>query len=162
MSNFTLSSNINALSRKLKSYPEVTFRHLRPAFAKASADFLARHKRERLSGRPGLNRVTGTLARSFTFSVSGGNLETLKATIFTTSKYSRIHEFGGVIRAKNAKYLTFKIGKGKGASWVSKKQVKIPKRLEFYRTWRSPKNAAAIKGHMVRALREALREVSSG
>lgn len=56
-----------------------------------------------------------------------GNIVTGK--IGTNVVYAPIHEFGGVIRAKNSPYLRFKIGD----RWVSKKQVTIPAR-PFLRT----------------------------
>lgn len=44
--------------------------------------------------------------------------------LFSDVKYSAIHEFGGIIKAKNSPYLRFKINE----SWVTKKQVIIPRR----------------------------------
>jgi len=38
--------------------------------------------------------------------------------------YARIHELGGIIRAKSAPYLIFKTASG----WVKTKEVKMPKR----------------------------------
>lgn len=38
--------------------------------------------------------------------------------------YAAIHEFGGIIRPKNAKYLVFQID----GKWIRTKQVKMPKR----------------------------------
>jgi phage gpG-like protein len=42
----------------------------------------------------------------------------------TNTDYAAIHQFGGVIRAKNAKALRFQIG----GNWVMKKSVTIPAR----------------------------------
>lgn len=42
----------------------------------------------------------------------------------TNKIYAAIHQFGGPIRAKNAKYLKFNIG----GKWSSKTDVEIPKR----------------------------------
>ncbi|MDR1946600.1 MAG: phage virion morphogenesis protein [Desulfovibrio sp.] len=42
----------------------------------------------------------------------------------TNLKYAAIHQFGGVIRAKNAPALRFRIG----GNWVSKQSVTIPAR----------------------------------
>jgi phage gpG-like protein len=38
--------------------------------------------------------------------------------------YAAIHEFGGIIRPKNAKYLVFQIG----GKWISTKKVTMPAR----------------------------------
>ncbi len=45
-------------------------------------------------------------------------------TVGTDRKYGAIHQFGGVIRPKSGKYLTFRIGN----RWVRKKEVTIPPR----------------------------------
>jgi phage gpG-like protein len=42
----------------------------------------------------------------------------------TNVVYARIHNQGGVIRARNHPYLTFRVGE----QWVRKKQVRIPQR----------------------------------
>ena len=42
----------------------------------------------------------------------------------TNVKYARIHQKGGTIRAKKAKFLRFKVG----SRWAMKKSVKIPAR----------------------------------
>lgn len=48
----------------------------------------------RLSGRPGLRRPTGNLARSFTHSIKGSTIADLQCRIFTRCEYARIHEYG--------------------------------------------------------------------
>ena len=58
----------------------------------------------------------GTLRRSITHEV-----KPLEAKVGTNLVYAPIHEFGGTIRAKKAKYLRFKVN----GQWVSKKQVTI-------------------------------------
>lgn len=47
------------------------------------------------------------------------------AEIYTTPIYAAIHQFGGTIKPKNGKYLTFK---GSGSRFVRVKQVIIPAR----------------------------------
>lgn len=42
--------------------------------------------------------------------------------------YAAIHQFGGTVRAKTAKGLRFRIGKGKDAPWATKQSVTIPPR----------------------------------
>jgi hypothetical protein len=55
-----------------------------------------------MRGRPGLNRRAGDLSKSFdSMDVSTGTgLSGIAAMGFTTSRYARIHEKGGVIEAK--------------------------------------------------------------
>lgn len=76
-----------------------------------------------LSGYPGdktvLHRRTGRLANSIRYWFSGGS-----CYVGTNIIYAAIHEYGGIIKAVNAKYLRFKIQE----RWVSKMQVVMPKR----------------------------------
>lgn len=66
-----------------------------------------------------LGRVSGDLARSVNYKVSGN-----RVVIGSNLPYAGIHEFGGTIKAKRGPFLTFKIGK----SWVSVNRVVIPAR----------------------------------
>jgi phage gpG-like protein len=66
-----------------------------------------------------LHRRSGRLANSIRYWFSGGS-----CYVGTNIIYAAIHEYGGIIRAVNAKYLRFKIQE----RWYSKKQVRIPKR----------------------------------
>lgn len=74
-----------------------------------------------LSGRPGLNRVTGNLAKSISWQLEARN----QVSIGSNLAYASIHEFGGEIKAKNVKYLRFRTADG---SWHSRKSVTIPMR----------------------------------
>ena len=74
-----------------------------------------------LSGRPGLNRKTGNLARSISWQIEARS----QVSIGSNLAYASIHEFGGEIRAKNAKYLRFRTADGK---WHSRESVTIPAR----------------------------------
>jgi phage virion morphogenesis protein len=62
---------------------------------------------------------TGRLRRSFTVRAYPD-----RAEVGTNVKYAAIHQFGGIISAKNRPYLKFKIGD----RWVSKKSIIIPAR----------------------------------
>lgn len=60
-----------------------------------------------------LRRISGMLANSIThklFETAKGQVE---ATVGTNSVYGRIHEVGGVIKAKHAAFLVFKTDDGK-------------------------------------------------
>jgi phage virion morphogenesis protein len=64
-------------------------------------------------------RDSGRLANSMTREADGSGV-----AIGTNVIYAAVHQFGAVIRAKNKKYLAFKIG----GKTVLKQQVRIPAR----------------------------------
>jgi phage gpG-like protein len=71
--------------------------------------------------RPGKLKVrTGNLRRSIYSKVDGH----LRGYVATEVKYGAIHQYGGVIIAKDKKYLRFKIGD----QWVTTGTVKMPAR----------------------------------
>lgn len=68
---------------------------------------------------------TGNLRR---IQIDRSGISNLTVRVGTNNTfYARIHEFGGVIKAKTAKFLSFKIG----GKWRSKKSVIIPARPYF-------------------------------
>ena len=69
---------------------------------------------------------SGALSRSVSRTTKANRYQ-ITTTISAGSAavpYARIHEEGGVIRAKRAPYLVFRSGKG----WVKRKSVQMPKR----------------------------------
>ena len=58
---------------------------------------------QHLSGRPGLKRKTGTLARSIRWQIESAN----EVSIGSNVAYAAIHEWGGTITAKNGPFLRF-------------------------------------------------------
>lgn len=108
----SITTNFAQLRRRIESIKGRGFKRLREAFRDISNSFITKHKEKNLSGRPGLRRQTGTLARSFRYTITGGNTDTLRSTIFTGTKYAAIHEFGGVIKPKNGPYLIIPVLKG--------------------------------------------------
>lgn len=87
---------------------------------------LQRHiKEDKLSGQV-LNTRSSNLRNSITYQVNdtGSSIEGIVGTNKRAIPYAAIHEFGGVIAAKRAKYLRFKIGN----KWISKKTVIMPER----------------------------------
>ena len=94
-----------------------------------------------------LGTVTGQLRTSTVYKVMGN-----RVVIGSNLKYARIHEFGGVIKAKNSPFLVFKIGK----QWISVKQVTIPAR-PFLRPALADSKGAALS-IIQRLANEALRE----
>ena len=93
-----------------------------------------------------LNVQSGLLSGSFKISPKA-TPRSLTATLGSPVKYAAIHEFGGIIKAKNKPYLVFKIHtsnriaskrggkrlkKAKaGFTWVKVKQVKIKAKHYF-------------------------------
>lgn len=60
----------------------------------------------RLSGRPGLNRVTGNLQRDWVVDSTAGNeISTTVETQGIANAYAGIHERGGVVRPVKSKFL---------------------------------------------------------
>ena len=82
--------------------------------------------REQMTGRPGLKRQTGTLARSWHVRVRRIGNTDARARLATSTKYAKIHQYGGTIRPNKKKYLRFKFPDG---HWITVRSVKIPKRL---------------------------------
>lgn len=82
-------------------------------------------QQEKLSGQV-LKTRTSNLRNSIThqFTDNGNSIDGVVGTSVKSIPYARIHEFGGVIEAKKAKFLRFKIGD----HWIMKKSVVIPKR----------------------------------
>jgi len=70
---------------------------------------------QRLSGRPGLNRRTGNLARSFKsrayMAPELGGVALDVEPEGPGSEYVKIHEFGGTIKPKHSKFLWIPIAK---------------------------------------------------
>lgn len=88
---------------------------------------------------------TGSLSGSVTYSATDKQVE-----VGTNHKAARLHQYGGVIKAKNKKFLKFKTAKG----WVQKKKVVIKARpfIGF-----SGEDVADIETILIEAIKEANR-----
>jgi phage gpG-like protein len=71
-----------------------------------------------------LRRRTGELSRSIKSLVVGTNLTNLYGEISISVPYAAIHEYGGTIKAKNAKYLTIPLPSNQTPSGVMKKTAR--------------------------------------
>lgn len=106
------------LDRMRKTIPQSSLLAMRDATM-----FVQKHiVQTKLSGQV-LKRKTGRLAGSI------DRMEYVMGSwvigrIGSNLKYARIHELGGVIKAKNVPFLRFKVD----GHWVSVKEVKIPQR----------------------------------
>lgn len=96
----------------------------------------------RLYSLSGLHKISGDLFRSIEVRIYD-----FTVIIGSALKYARIHNLGGVIRAKTAPYLHFKVD----GHWVKVKEVTIPKRRFLY--WRR-EAITHIKGIWKRMLAE--------
>lgn len=101
------------------------------------------------SGRPGLHRRSGALNKSFAaLDVSTGEgIGDAASLAFTTSKYARIHEFGGTILPKRGKYLVWE-AKGTGrrgkTTKVFARSVTIPPRMRFFESFQKDTGGRSI------------------
>ncbi len=88
----------------MQKAPQMLYARLRTRLDKYTLWF-ATNKMARQS-TASMRRRSGALARSFNRTVQGKGLSDVRWTIYTTSKYARIHEFGGEITPKTRKYLS--------------------------------------------------------
>lgn len=85
---------------------------------------LQRHiMQDKLSGQV-LKTRSSNLRNSITYRIENNGMTGVVGTNVNTIPYARIHEFGGVIAAKRAKYLRFQIA----GKWISRRSVTMPKR----------------------------------
>jgi len=80
-------------------------------------------KQDKLSGQVLHTRSTN-LRNSIAYRIENEGMTGVVGTNVNAIPYARIHEFGGEIKAKRAKFLRFKIGD----RWISKRSVIIPER----------------------------------
>ena len=98
--------------------------------------FMGHIQLQQMTGRKspgfGLNVRTGHLRGSWYTKIINDSGNEYGVILSTRSKYAAIHQFGGIVKAKNKPFLHFKIGKG----WVRTKSVTIPKRLYIYEAFK--------------------------
>lgn len=102
---------------QIRKMPDSAFPEIKRGFQ----SFVAQLTRQAIKNSRGLlNTRTGALGRSWQSALDGNSIKSLVAEVWSGAVYSRIHEFGGVIRAKGAKYLTIPLPAAKTASGVAK------------------------------------------
>lgn len=100
-----------------------------------AAIILQNEVKDNLSDRSGKPQVrTGNLRRSIQVDISES--DNLKVRVGTNSNYAAIQEFGGVVKAKTAKALKFKID----GLWKSVKSVILTARPYFRPALKSAKD----------------------
>ncbi|KKN47003.1 hypothetical protein LCGC14_0667430 [marine sediment metagenome] len=136
----SIQLDMKGFNKGVKEMPKKMYAGMKIAFRKVGDIFLEKLVMSRLSGRPGLKRTTGTLARSFKRAVFGSNIRDLNMIVFTDSKYARIHEHGGKIKPKKGSALAIPLkaaktraGRGRVTSprhinglWLYKREGRPP------------------------------------
>ena len=120
-----MAVTVSEWSKRLRTYSASGL----TSFASRQGDILGltavREARANATKSP--KRRSGRLWNSIRHRVSNRGEKNQTVTITAGGPrvpYARIQELGGIIRAKNAPYLVFKIGN----RWISKKQVRLPAR----------------------------------
>jgi hypothetical protein len=133
----------------LRAFPEA-----RKATQAIGRELVKRVTKERLSGRPGLIRRSGGMARSVIHKTSGRNISDLRTVAgfldAHAAKIARVHELGTVgkggvlpdIVPRRAKLLRWfervdTAALSSEGGWRFAKRVSIPARLGFRATWRA-------------------------
>ena len=75
---------------------------------------------------------------------SGETIAGAAALGFTTSKYARIHEFGGTILPKRGKYLVFRDTRTRAKGYVSVRSVTIPARMRWFESFQRDDGGRSI------------------
>jgi len=124
-----LKVDLGGVPEYFERLPESTYKQAREVFAKS---VLAADRKVKRNATDLIKVRTGRLRRSIRHSVSGMDLATLRASVFSghdgggkTVIYAPIHEFGGTVKAKNAylrvpggPYLNVPIGENLTAAGV--------------------------------------------
>lgn len=141
---------------------------IRGHWVKSSFAFISLVVKTQMSGRPGLRRKTGALARSWFPLVQEIGKSDLSARVITDSSYARIHQYGGTIRrAGHTRNLKFRVNK-RGVSRFAKSgkenrtqdahvgsyAITIPKRLNVIEEF----NVSGKKLY-IEDVRQAMKEI---
>ena len=166
----TKNTVIEGLARLEKSLPGSA----RKALSAIGGEFVRYQTRTNMSGRPGLNRKTGSLVRSLTFRTTGSTLKTMQTRVgFSTARaamIARVHELGTVgkggslpdIRPKSKLWLVWPVrdpGRARGGvvGWARAKKVSIPPRLKFVESFFSPAFQARVRAVLAQSAGKAVR-----
>jgi len=111
---------IDTLREKFRKRPALVHREVQLALDRTGQRIVATMKREGFRGAPSSLAVrTGQLRRGFFANVKmEGNKA--KLTVANDTAYARIHEYGGVITAKNRKYLAIPLSAAKTGAGVAR------------------------------------------
>ena len=126
------SQRLNSMASKVEHIPETVLSYLAKMVVESQIKTFGVGGRPvpwvpNLSGGPLLGGIGGSLAQSIHIEEIGENSFTIATASKSQLPFILIHQFGGVIRAKNVPYLKFRIN----GQWVQKKEVTIPARRYF-------------------------------
>lgn len=114
----------------LREFPDKFFPSAQKGMEKGMHLFVSKIVREQMTGRPGLKRQTGTLARANRVVTRGwGKSFQVEAQFgYPNAPYVVVHQTGMHIYPKTKKRLAWQDRKG---NWFSASHVYIPKRLHI-------------------------------
>lgn len=115
----SISSGENPLERLARRLPSILEKAMERALQKGLDAARARMS----PGGGGPQVRSGRLLRSLLARVTR-NGDTIQGTLSADAPYAALHEYGGVIQARQSKYLKFQVQ----GRWVQAKRVEIPAR----------------------------------
>ena len=132
MADFELKIDAEKLQKALVKFPKEVFKSIKKSFGIFRTDFMRKVISTGLSGRPGVNNITGTLLRSFTGKISGSNLPDLELKFAFGVKYAATHEFGDPSRnipARIGFFKTFKENEKRLVALINKGLDRVAKKV---------------------------------
>lgn len=119
--------DLNGMERKLAN-------KVMPEIVSKAAFKIEENVKEAVSGKIlKTGHFRGGTFRKSIHTLLHGNKRKAGASVGTNLIYAPVHEFGAIIRAKRVKYLKFFIP---GVGWRQKKQVTIPARKPFAKSFK--------------------------
>jgi hypothetical protein len=118
-----------SVTEDVKVYQQKLITACQQAMVEGMRKFEAYEVRGEMSGRPGLERKSGALARDWKVTTEGEGLDfSVKLSNSPATFYAKVHQEGMTIRPKNGPYLHYKLNDG---TYRMSKEVTIPKRLNI-------------------------------
>ena len=117
-----LQLDIGGFKKAIEKVPGELYNQSKSAMNRIGDYYIRKLTVEHLSGHGSnsLARRSSALSRSFNKYTDGSTIDDLALTIYTDSKYARIHEFGGTIRPRKGKYLAIPLDAAKTGAGVSR------------------------------------------
>ena len=135
-----MREQLRAINDNLDKYPKLAIPAAKKGLRTFGVLFQNKFTKESLSGRPGVQRRSGDLAKSFSATVEDSG-KGMRLVVWSRSKYAALQEYGtagmpgGVLRPKNGKYLAIPMGPALTGTGVARwKSPKDGPQLEFLRS----------------------------
>jgi hypothetical protein len=114
------------IERKIREVPGVLFQVANKAMKKTIGGLQQTMVRRSGGGEGQLKGRTGELKRSWRFNTTGNTIKTLAGMVESVGvKYARLHEYGGTITPKNAKWLTIPTDANKTKAGVTRMTARM-------------------------------------